>query len=135
MTTIAPTEFNKPTDITNYWKALIDSGFDYHLDDDPKLIFCFGVSEQQQEIIINNHKSLWDYAEHNQIEPWDHIDIFAVPEMKNMVFDQFKEWLKIRNPCSLRRVSIRLWIEQNYSSAKDNESLIDYVWNKYNQML
>lgn len=134
---IPETSFETSDDISNYWKQLVECEMDYHLDDDPNQIsWNPPLPEKQLQILVNNHESLWTYAVNSNNNPWDLIDIHYVKEsILQDITKKFTLWFVLRECPSIRKITVRMWIESNYPDYKENESVIDYVFDNYQSMI
>ncbi len=137
-TVVVPTtSFEKPADISAYWEQLVECDMDYNLDNDPaKIEWNPPLPNKQFQILIQNHETLWDYAEDSQNNPWELIDLHHVKELtlKKITLD-FAKWFIFRRCPSIRKASVMLWIESNHSYYKDNDTVLNYVFNHYHDYI
>jgi hypothetical protein len=69
---IKATSFETDQDVIDYLIALVNSGYNYHLDDNPRDIkWALPTSEEQADILQKNHNKLWDYLNRNsELDVW-----------------------------------------------------------------
>ncbi len=129
--------FNKPADLSDYWIHLVECQLDYHLDEDPDtVVFSDGITKEQRDVLQFNHDALWLFAENNQIQPWDRIDLGYAPEsIRKKALSDFVDWLILRQVLTVRKVIVQMWIEKNYPDYQHSDSFTDYLFNHYSEFV